>query len=169
MRALLIATLATAVASSVVAQTNDEIRAADEIPEDMPDAPESAPPADAPAVDATDERPPHPKTPDPLEEAQPAPETLAATMYHWLPGHWVWTGEQFEWRSGSWIYAVNDLILVPPRWEWDGKQWVFHDAGWAKPGTREVIYSPTPAPGGADAAQNAEKSPGESSEPQTQQ
>jgi type IV secretory pathway VirB10-like protein len=111
-------------------QEND-VRSADEIPQDMPSPPEDAPPAAAPPADGTDERPPHPETPEPLEEQQPSAETLAKTSYHWLPGHWVWTGEQFEWNSGEWVYKVKDMILVRPRWEWNGKQWVFHDAGWA--------------------------------------
>jgi hypothetical protein len=151
------------------ASAEGSVRSAEEIPEDMPAPPEDAPPAEAPPVDATEERPPHPQTPDPLEEAQPSAEMLAKTMYHWLPGHWVWTGEQFEWRSGAWIYKVKEMILVPPKWEWDGKQWVFHGAGWATPGTRKVVYSPTLAPGGPDVAENAEKAPAESSEPKQQQ
>ncbi len=99
------------------------MRSADEIPEDMPPPPDDAPPAEAPPTGGTDERPPHPETPELLEEEQPTAETLAKTKYHWLPGHWVWTGEQFEWKSGQWVYKVKDSILVPPRWEWDGKQW----------------------------------------------
>jgi len=145
------------------ADTN-EVRPGDEIPKDMPPPPEDAPPAEAPAVDGTDERPPHPKTPAPLSEEQPTAATLAKTSYHWLPGHWVWTGKQFEWKSGEWIYQVKDMILVPPRWEWDRKQWVFHNAGWAEPGSNEVVYRPTPAPGGPDVVANAERVPAASTE-----
>ena len=61
------------------------------------------------------------------------------------------------------------MILVPPSWQWDGKQWVFHSAGWAKSGTNLVVYSPTPAPGGPDVAENSEKPPADSSEPKQQQ
>ncbi len=147
----------------------DHLRSVSEIPEGMPEAPESAPAAEAPAVGASEERPPHPQTPEPLEEPQPTAETLAKTMYHWLPGHWTWTGEQYEWKSGEWIYAVKDMILVPPRWEWDGTQWVFHGAGWAKPGTEVAVYRPTPAPGGLEATQNNEQPPADSSEPKDQQ
>ena len=68
---------------------DEAVRSAEEIPEDMPAPPESAPPADAPAVGAAEDRPPHPETPEPLDEAQPNAETLAKTMYHWLPGHWA--------------------------------------------------------------------------------
>ena len=82
------------------ANATADVRSEDEIPDDMPEAPEDAPPAEATAVGATDDRPPHPKTPDPLEELQPSAEMLAKTMYHWLPGRWVWTSEQYEWRSG---------------------------------------------------------------------
>jgi hypothetical protein len=84
---------------------------------------------------------------------------LAKTSYHWFPGHWTWTGEQFEWKSGEWVYKVKDMILVPPRWDWDGKQWVFHDGGWAKSGTKKVVYRTTPAPGGPDVAANPEAPP----------
>lgn len=149
-------------AAALAQQDTSEVRSADEIPEDMPEPPDSAPPAEAPAVDGTDERPPHPQTPEPLEEQQPTQETLAQTSYHWLPGHWVWTGEQFEWKSGQWVYKVKDMILVPPRWEWNGKQWVFHDAGWAKPGTNKVVFRTTPGPGGAEATTNAAAPPDKS-------
>jgi hypothetical protein len=168
---LLVIMLVSLTASSALGQEpsgDGEVRSPEEIPEDMPEAPETAPPAEAPAVDATEDRPPHPKTPDPLEEAQPTAEMLAKTMYHWLPGHWVWTGEQFEWRSGQWVYKVKDMILVPPRWEWDGDKWVFHGAGWAKRGTNVAVFSPTPAPGGPEVSENAEQAPANSSEPKEQ-
>ncbi len=162
MRLLLMILLASGIPSFAFAQDasqGEDVRSADEIPEDMPAPPEDAPPAEAPAVDGTDGRPPHPETPESLEEQQPSAELLAKTSYQWLPGHWIWTGEQFEWKSGEWIYKVKDMILVPPRWDWDGKQWVFYGAGWAKPGTKTVVYSPTAAPGGPDAAANAEQAP----------
>jgi len=167
MRLLLVIGLVLALPAFAFAQEasgGDDVRSADEIPEDMPDPPEDAPPAEAPPVDGTDERPPHPETPEDLEELQPTAETLAKTSYHWLPGHWMWTGEQFEWKSGEWVYKVKDMILVPPRWEWDGKQWVFHGAGWAKPGTNKVVYRATAAPGGPDIAANAEQAPAASTE-----
>ena len=136
---LLLAVPAASLAQDEAAQS--DVRSEEEIPDDMPEAPEDAPPAEAPAVGATADRPPHPKTPDPLAEPQPDAEMLAKTMYHWLPGRWVWTGEQFEWKSGIWIYKVKDMILVPPRWEWseERKQWVFHDGGWAKAGTDDAV------------------------------
>jgi len=56
------------------------------------------------------------------------------------------------------------MILVPPHWDWDGKQWVFHSAGWAKSGTKEVVYRATPAPGGPDVAANAEAAPAASTQ-----
>ncbi|MBT8465785.1 MAG: hypothetical protein KJO57_13950, partial [Deltaproteobacteria bacterium] len=68
-------------------------RTADEIPEGMPDPPPDAPPAEAPPVEGTDDRPPHPETPEALEEQAPTAEALGQTVYHWLPGHWVYTGE----------------------------------------------------------------------------
>ena len=166
---LLISVPAASLAQDEAAQSG--VRSEDEIPDDMPEAPEDAPPAEAPAVGATDDRPPHPKTPDPLAEPQPDAEMLANTMYHWLPGRWVWTGEQFEWKNGIWIYKVKDMILVPPRWEWNEKrtQWVFHDGGWAKPGTNVAVYSPSPAPGAPEVTGNAETAPTDSSEPTEQQ
>jgi len=163
MRLFLVVLLAAGAPAFAFAQEND-VRSADEIPEDMPAPPEDAPPAEAPAVDGTDDRPPHPETPESLDEEQPSAELLAKTSYQWLPGHWIWTGEQFEWKSGEWIYKVKDMILVPPRWEWDGKQWVFHNAGWAKSGTKKVVYRPTPAPGGPDVAANAEQVPAATTE-----
>jgi hypothetical protein len=159
-RLALIILLASGAPESTSAQAEGaEVRPAEEIPADMPPPPDDAPAAEAPPVVVTESRPPHPETPEPLEEQQPSAETLASTSYHWLPGHWIWTGQQFEWMSGRWIYKVKGMILVPPRWEWDGDQWVFHHAGWAKPGTYEVVYRPTPAPGEADVIGGAETPP----------
>lgn len=161
-RLLLMILLASGIPSFAFAQDasrGEDVRSADKIPGDMPAPPEDAPPAEAPPVDGTDGRPPHPETPESLEEQQPSAELLAKTSYQWLPGHWIWTGEQFEWKSGEWIYKVKEMILVPPRWDWDGKQWLFYGAGWAKPGTKKVVYSPTAAPGGPDAAANVEQAP----------
>jgi hypothetical protein len=143
--------LGLAFSASALAQESSEgedVRSADEIPEDMPDPPEDAPPAEAPPVGGTDERPPHPETPEDLEELQPTAELLAKTSYHWFPGHWIWTGEQFEWKSGEWVYKVKDM----------------HSAGWAKSGTKEVVYRATPAPGGPDVAANAEAAPAASTQ-----
>jgi uncharacterized membrane protein YgcG len=167
MQLFLVLLLASGIPAFALAQDaseGDDVRSADEIPEDMPAPPENAPPAEAPAVEGTNDRPPHPETPEPLEEQQPSAELLAKTSYQWLPGHWVWTGEQFEWKSGEWIYKVKDMILVPPRWVWDGEQWVFYGAGWAKPGTKKVVYSPTAAPGGPDVTANAAQAPAASAE-----
>ena len=161
---LLLASGIPAFAFAQDASEGDDVRSADEVPKDMPAPPENAPPAEAPAVGGTDDRPPHPETPQSLEEQQPSAELLAKTSYQWLPGHWVWTGEQFEWKSGEWIYKVKGMILVPPRWDWDGKQWVFYGAGWAKPGTKKVVYSPTAAPGGPDVAANVGQAPAATTE-----
>jgi hypothetical protein len=173
MRTWLLTLLLLSVPTMGVAQdaaSEGNVRPESEIPDDMPEAPEDAPPAEATAVGATADRPPHPKTPDPLAEPQPTAEMLSKTMYHWLPGRWLWTSEQFEWKSGTWVYEVEDMILVPPRWEWseERKQWVFHDAGWAKPGTNVAVYSPTAAPGGPEVVENAEKPPANSEEPKQQ-
>ncbi|MGB5521700.1 MAG: hypothetical protein WBM96_03965, partial [Polyangiales bacterium] len=162
MRLLLVILLASGIpafASAQDASEGDDVRSADEVPKDMPAPPENAPPAEAPAVGGTDDRPPHPETPQSLEEQQPSAELLTKTSYQWLPGHWIWTGEQFDWKSGEWIYKVKNMILVPPRWDWDGKQWVFYGAGWAKPGTKNVVYSTTSAPGGPDVATKVEQAP----------
>ena len=101
----------------------------DHPPADMPPPPDSAPPAEAPAETQTDGRPPHPATPAPLDEPQPTAQELAQSPYHWLPGHWVWTGQRFEWSSGRWIYKVDGYVLVPPRWAFVNGQWAFVAAG----------------------------------------
>ena len=114
MQLLLVLLFAFGFAPSAFAQESsegDDVRSADEMPEDMPPPPDDAPPAEAPPVDGTDERPPHPETPEDLDELQPTAEMLGKTSYHWLPGHWTWTGEQFEWKSGEWVYKVKDMIL----------------------------------------------------------
>jgi len=118
-------------------------------------------PTEAPPVGATTDRPPHPKTPEPLPEPQPTAEVRATTTYHWLPGSWTWTEKQFEWKRGTWIYPVEAMSLTPPRWEWseERKQWLFQEAGWSKPGTEVVLYGTTAAPGGPDVVENPGKAP----------
>ena len=162
MRLLLVLLLASGIPAFAFAQDasrGEDVRSADEIPKDMPAPPEDAPPAEAPAVDGTDDRPPHPETPESLEEQQPSAELLAKTSYQWLPGIGYGPESSSNGRAASGSTRSKDMILVPPRWDWDGKQWVFYGAGWAKPGTKKVVYSPTAAPGGPDVAANAEQAP----------
>ncbi len=109
----------------------------------MPPVPRYAGPAEASPTGASAKRPPHPAIPVPLVEPEPTRETLESSAYRWLPGHWIWTGNHYEWQSGLWIYEVPGYALVPPQWSWDGYEWLFVDAGWAVPGTRRVVYRPT--------------------------
>jgi hypothetical protein len=107
-----------------------------------PPPPESAPPATAPPAQVPEGLPPHPAFPEPLDEPQPTTAELAQTEYVWLPGHWTWTGDRYEWETGYWIYPLPGHVLVPPRWEWNGESWVFHNAGWAPIGSDVVAFAP---------------------------
>ena len=110
-------------------------------------------PAFASPTPAADGRPPHPAIPAPLEEPEPGPEMRASTGFRWLPGHWIWTGNQYVWQTGVWIYDVPGHSLVPARWVWDGEYWGFEDAGWAAAGSSRISFRPTAVPSGrADVA-----------------
>ena len=106
-------------------------------------------PALASPSPATDGRPPHPAIPEPLEELGPTQQMRDSTSFHWLSGHWIWTGNQYVWQPGVWIYDFPGLVLVPSRWLWDGEYWGFQDAGWAAEGSARVLYRPTALPGGS--------------------
>jgi uncharacterized membrane protein YgcG len=105
--------------------------------------PDWAPPAEA-SAGQVEGLPPYPEFPEPLEEPQPDEATLAESEYAWLPGHWIWTGEQYEWQEGMWVYDLPGFELVLPHGEWDGEKWVFHGAGWMLPDGDEIVYRPTP-------------------------
>src|SRR5690606_10045734 len=118
---------------------------------DEPPPPEFAPPVTAPPAEVPEGIPPHPDFPEPLDEPEPTQAELDSTEYVWLPGHWVWNGEAYEWQEGRWIYPLPGYVLVPPRWEWNGEAWVFHHAGWAEVGSDVVVYAPRPVEEGAAA------------------
>ena len=105
-------------------------------------------PAFASPAPAADGRPPHPAIPAPLEEREPPPAMRGSTSFRWLPGHWIWTGNQYVWQAGVWIYDVPGHTLVPARWVWDGEYWGFEDAGWAAAGSTRISFRPTALPGG---------------------
>jgi hypothetical protein len=72
-----------------------------------------------------------------------------STSFRWLSGHWIWTGNQYVWQPGVWIFDFPGLVLVPSRWLWDGEYWGFQDAGWAPQGSARVLYRPTALAGGS--------------------
>lgn len=106
-------------------------------------------PAVASPTGASEGRPPHPAIPPPIEEPSPSANMFASTPYRWLPGHWIWTGQEYVWQSGVWVYELQGYALLPPRWLWDAEQWTFQDAGWARRGTRPILYRPTALPDGS--------------------
>lgn len=105
-------------------------------------------PAFASPTAAANGRPPHPAIPAPLDEPEPAPAIRGSTNFRWLAGHWIWTGNQYVWQSGVWIYDLPGHSLVPARWVWDGEYWGFEDAGWAAAGSTRISFRPTAVPGG---------------------
>jgi hypothetical protein len=123
--------------------------------ESEPSMPEASPgaaqarPATASPTEPARGRPPHPAIPPPIEEAQPSASTLASTGYRWLPGHWIWSGNQYVWQPGIWVYELPGYVLLPPQWRWDGEYWTFRDAGWALPGSDQAVYRPTALPDGS--------------------
>jgi hypothetical protein len=105
-------------------------------------------PAFASPTPATKGRPPHPMIPAPLEEPEPSQDMRASTSFRWLRGHWIWTGNQYVWQPGVWIYDVPGHTIVPPRWGWDGEYWGFQDTGWAAAGSTRISVRPTAVPNG---------------------
>ncbi|MBW2508293.1 MAG: YXWGXW repeat-containing protein [Deltaproteobacteria bacterium] len=138
---------------------NADDRATEEGPDTEQPADEAEPAPEAPALDPRPAaasptepvrgQPPHPAIPPPIEEAQPSSNTLASTTYRWLPGHWIWTGNQYEWQPGLWVYDLPGYVMLSPQWIWDGDYWTFRDAGWATPGTNRAVFRPSALPDGS--------------------
>jgi hypothetical protein len=132
---------------SLAGKQPQEIRAATPSPDPADERPATASPT-APM----EGRPPHPATPAPIDEPQPSPDIVGSTSYRWLPGHWIWTGNQYEWQPGVWLYDLPGYALLSAQWLWDGDYWTFRDAGWAMPGTKQAVYRPTALPDGSSTA-----------------
>jgi hypothetical protein len=74
--------------------------------------------------------------------AQTAPpalrqETVAAVpgpraLYAWDPGHWRWSGSDYDWSPGRWIKRpyVN-AEWVPARWMKRGDHWELVEGHWS--------------------------------------
>ena len=73
--------------------------------------------------------------------------TQPAANYNWVPGHWVWHGDGWDWQSGHWyqgaVRPMPRLIVeqitvapspshywVPGHWQWHGNDWIWVNGRW---------------------------------------
>jgi hypothetical protein len=99
---------------------------------------ESATPTAAPVAPVAPERIVIVQPPAPLQEQMSPPP--ATTGYSWVPGHYTWHDDRWNWEPGQWRAgavspmppARQELIPQPP---YSGARWVpgywnYNDNGW---------------------------------------
>jgi hypothetical protein len=87
-----------------------------------------------------------PTAPPPLLQEAPAPMTAPGS--EWIPGHWIWNGQQYAWQQGRWDRPpAPGARWLPARWQRRGRMWMFAPGRWRGP--RGVLLVPPAAAPGA--------------------
>jgi hypothetical protein len=61
---------------------------------------------------------------DPVPARPPGNDT-------WVAGHWIWSGESYEWVPGRWVTPPTlNARWIPPRWEPEGGAFRFYAGCW---------------------------------------
>jgi WXXGXW repeat (2 copies) len=77
--------------------------------------------------------------PPPLQAETPSPVTGPGMT--WIPGHWMWNGQQHIWAPGHWDRPpMMGARWVPARWVRRGPMWMYQPGRWR--GNRGWIETP---------------------------
>jgi hypothetical protein len=81
--------------------------------------------------------------PAPLAENPPPPPS---TTYVWVSGYW-WSGNWgWTWVPGYWCPPRYGYSWIGGGWYWYSNYWWYYPGGWGYPGTRTIVYAPSPRP-----------------------
>jgi hypothetical protein len=61
---------------------------------------------------------------------EPAPRMLPNQI--WVPGRWMWSGQQYVWQRGRSERARPDYAYSPGRWYAANEGWRWSDERWTK-------------------------------------
>ena len=62
-------------------------------------------------------------------EVRPAAPTQRS---FWVPGHWKWTGVQYEWIGGHWETQRAGWVYVNAHWDKLGGVWRYQQGYWRR-------------------------------------
>lgn len=80
--------------------------------------------------------PPPPPTTAPVGEP-PAPDSF------YVPGSWVWTGDNYAWRSGYWAKVQPGYVWVPGHYRWTPSGYIYIAGYWDYSiAQRGVLFAP---------------------------
>jgi hypothetical protein len=70
------------------------------------------------------------RAPPPDRSESPSPQP--GPNYVWVPGHWSWDGNDFQWHSGEWTTPPTGYHQwMPGRWQQTGaNNWVYVEGQW---------------------------------------
>jgi hypothetical protein len=81
--------------------------------------------------------------PAPLVEDRPPPPSPS---YVWVGGYW-WSGDWgWTWVPGYWTPPRPGYAWYGGGWYWYSSYWWYYPGGWCYPGTRTIVYAPSPRP-----------------------
>lgn len=66
--------------------------------------------------------------PAPRYERMPGPRSGQV----WVPGHWQWTGRDYQWRGGYWQAARPDYAYAPGGWVRVDDGWRWREGDWRR-------------------------------------
>jgi len=71
--------------------------------------------------------------PPPRAERMPGPRAGQV----WVPGHWRWTGRDYDWRGGTWVADRPDYAYAPGRWVQADGGWRWVEGDWRRGGKHD--------------------------------
>ena len=61
----------------------------------------------------------------------------------WLPGSWIWQGDDYEWRPGYWTPIAPGWVWIPDQYLWTPHGYIFVAGYWDRPiDERGVMFAP---------------------------
>src|SRR3954464_10272221 len=52
--------------------------------------------------------------------------------YAWMPGHWQWNYNRYQWVQGSWVRERRGERYDEPRWVQRDGRWYMQGGGWRR-------------------------------------
>jgi hypothetical protein len=82
-----------------------------------------------------------PQPPTTPEVARPGQPPAADTFY--VPGSWIWNGNNYVWRAGYWARVQPGYVWIPDHFRWTPSGYVFIPGYWDYAVARRgVLYAP---------------------------
>jgi hypothetical protein len=101
--------------------------------------------------------------PMPKNSLEHGPSSLAPSQdYFWVPGCWIYQGNDYRWRAGFWAEGRPDWNWIPEHYVWTPRGAIYVSGYWDLPfSARGTLFAPVSFRGSADLGDNFRYTPAE--------